>query len=1183
MSRVWTDNQKNAINVNGGSVIVSAAAGSGKTAVLVERVISMITDRDNPVDIDRILVVTYTRLAAKELKDRLNNKLYELLRKEPDNKNLLRQQALLNKAMICTVDSFCSSLVKEYFYVLDIERNFRILEKGELDLIKNDALKLTLDNRFEQATDDFYNLVESFGGTKDDWQLQHTILKIHEFLRSHPFPQRWVDEKLLMFESFDNVSDSSWSRLILEYAAEAFEYLLSVAYKSIELSREDEVLYSAFEPVLLDDRKFIADSLEMVRNFSDWDSIYTTLYDHEHLSLDVPKGYTRNPIKKTIVANRKLIKDTVAKLMSYLSYSEEFCIQDINSLYRISKELFSCVLEFSDNFQQLKASKKAADYQDLEHWTIRLLCNEDDMSLTDIACDLQKRFDHILVDEYQDANEVQDTIFSALSKDESNLFFVGDVKQSIYGFRQAMPQLFLKRRDDSTLYDKDNTAFPAKIILDKNFRSKLGITKTVNYVFEKLMSKSVGDIVYDDSERLVCGAQYEESTEPDVTFSILDLKTLGEEDENVAEATYIAQKINCMIGQGYMVKDGDSYRPATYGDFAVLIRKANARAPIYVDTLISCGVPACCESSYSFLKSREIMVMTDLLTVIDNPLSDVQMLSVMMSPMFGFSADDLSLIKSESRYSPLYNCVRAFADKGDSKCIHLLDEIKYYRDLSVTMPIADLLSVIYDRSGYMSIVSATMQSDLSKGNLQLLKEYAKNYESSGNKGLSRFVSYLNRLKDNDGDLESAVDLSLSSSNCVRVMSVHGSKGLEFPVCIVANMAGGFVSDISNSVLIHSDLGIAVKHRDTKRNHTFKTMTKDALSLEIKRDEMSEELRILYVAMTRAKQKLIMLSTVKDASAYLKRISSKITASSDICPFIIRGAASPSDWITMCALLHPDGAKLREYCDTELLLSLFDCSFEADVVTHYLIDDEDSETVCDETHSIQATQVVADSTVVDTLTQRVATDYINAPVKKLVSKVAASELAHKDTNYGERILATPAFLSDNKLTPAQRGTALHAFMQFCDFRSARENLEAEIERLTDNGYISLIQAESIDRDLAKSFINSDLITRCLDSDTVYKEYRFTIEVNASLVDSEIAQSHKDTKVILQGAVDLAFVEDSELVIVDYKTDRVKSMSELYDRYHTQLELYRDAMQECTDYKVKSCLIYSVRLCDTIEVL
>lgn len=1181
MKREWTDSQKQAIYANGGSVVVSAAAGSGKTAVLVERVISMIIDEENPVDADRILVVTYTRAAASELKERLFSKLCELIKKDPYNKKLQRQLSLLNKAHISTIHGFCSSIVKEYFYTLNIERNFRIADEGELSLIKADALKLTLDSMYADAEPDFFRLVEAFGSEKDDKNLQNVILRIFEFLRSHPYPQWWINEKLSMFSSFDELSDSIWYKLILDYTKDACGFLsdnLDSTYKYMTL---DEHIGEKLSGLINGDNEFLQRLINAVQHPKEFD-IKDALDSFVSGTFPRMPGYADNPVKLRIQKNRAVFKKVVEKLKKLYRFSEKECKEHIAELFVISTQLFNCVSQFSDNFQKFKMLKKVADFSDLEHWTIKLLVDENTKEYTECALKIRDRFDQIMVDEYQDANEAQDLIFSAISKNKENLFFVGDVKQSIYGFRQAMPQLFLEKKNTSHLYNDEKPLFPAKILLDRNFRSIFGVTDTVNFFFKKLMSESVGDIKYDDSESLKCGATYyEEEKDPNVCYHLIDCSRLEKPDAALEESSHIAEIIAKMISSQYMVKDGDSYRPVTFGDFAVLMRK-KSEAPLYVENLIAHSIPAYCDVSTTFINSHEIEVMTAFLSVIDNPALDVELLTLMMSPIFGFTVDDMAQIRCDSRYTTLYRSVLQKAESGNEKCKKFINELLYYRDICVTTPVCTLIDTIYKRTGYESIICAVSDTDMPLNNLRLLKEYAKDFESAGTKGLSKFVSYLSRLKQQGSDVKASIDVSSTSLNAVKVMSIHASKGLEFPVCILANTNRKFSSDVKENVLLHSDYAIAVKHKDEQTNVSDTTMPRQALSLAIKRDEMSEELRVLYVAMTRAKQKLIMVSTHKDVEKYLCGIASKIPQNGVLTPYTIKDCSYLCEWITMCAMIHKDGENLRDIADADITPDNSTVSSMC-VEIHPAPSAKDmmEETECDDDFSDDEAEITP-SGVSELLKERTSFVYKNEYKNTIPSKISASDLSHKlSDKVFERILDTPAFMSDSSLTPAQKGTALHAFMQFCDFSKAREDINAEIESLKEKGYISPLQADSVDREKASRFIFSDLITRAINSEKVFKEYRFAIKVNACRINDEIDETCDD-EIILQGAVDLTFIENGELVIVDYKTDRVKDTNDLYSIYHNQLEIYKEAMEQCTDYKVKECLIYSIHNGDFIYI-
>lgn len=1170
MKRNWTEHQLDAITARGGSVIVSAAAGSGKTAVLVERVIRLITDTENGVDADRLLVVTYTRKAAAELKSRLKEALTDCIRKDPSNAFLLRQQSLLSKAHISTVDSFCMSLCKEYFYLLDIDRNIRIADTGELSVMRGDAMRLTLDLLYEKKDPKFHALVETFASARDDSKLENNIYQLYDFLRSHPFPDRWLKEKLSYYTDFNDVADSVWGKIISEYTREAADYLTLLYERAVDAISLDEKLYDKMFP-LFDTYRVFCERLQKAASEQGWNDIRDILLSFDQGRLSTPRGYADNPYKIAAASARDLFKDTVKTLQKLYAQEEAMCLYDIERLKDFAEQIFSAVTLFEEHYAMLKKENSVADYADIEHWVLSLILDKDTAEPTPVAREIGSRFDYIMVDEYQDANEVQDTIFKTVSRNEENLFVVGDVKQSIYGFRQAMPELFLKRKNTAYLYHRERPTFPTKIILEKNFRSDSEVLSAVNYFFTKLMSPAVGDIEYNEEEQLVAGAEYAPQAEPAIEYYVVDKEGVGEEDAAIAEARHIAERIHQMVAEGYPVKDGDGYRPATFSDFSVLMRNLSSYGAVYREVFELYGLHTHTESSAGFLGAREIMLMTNFLRVINNPALDIELLSVVMSPVFGFDEDDLARIRIGLRKGSLYAAITLDAEQGNQKSRAFLNELKYYRRLSATMPLYRLITVIFERSSFTSIISASDSSGYALNNLRLLLDYARAFEQNTRRGLSSFVNYLDRLMEDGSDLPAAAGESGGDFG-VEMMTVHASKGLEFPIVFLANTARKFVSDSSKAVLLHSRYGYAQKLYDPALSASFNTMPRNALAMEKRRGEMSEELRVLYVAMTRAKQKLIMLATPsRPAGTYIAGVAKKLAGQREISPFAVRSVSALSDWLTMCALLHPDGEPLREYAGVSV-----DCDKQADFRLTCGVIDQPFDDDVDESDNADTAVTEENSAVIDELRRHAEYVYPYEGLSGLPVKVAASSLAHRMTEEAyDRHLDRPAFLQGEKLTSAEKGTALHAFMQYADFAAAREDIEAQLQLLTDEGYLTQAQADSVDIEKARSFIDSELVTRCLNADKVYKEYRFNIRIPAKRVDPEIEESLSEETVILQGAVDLAFVEDGELVIVDYKTDRVKAPEELAERYASQLLLYKDAMEECLSLPVKECLIYSIR--------
>ena len=1170
MERKWTDHQLDAITARGGSVIVSAAAGSGKTAVLVERVIRLITDTENGVDADRLLVVTYTRKAAAELRTRLREALNACISSDPTNAFLIRQQSLLSKAQISTVDSFCMSIVREYFYLLDIDRNIRIADSGELSVLRGDAMRLTLDSLYTEGDPGFHRLVETFASARDDSRLEDNIYTLYDFLRSHPFPEKWMEEKLSYYTDFTDAADTVWGRIIGEYTKEAADYLTLLCERGLDTIALDEKLNDKLFPLFDGYRVFAQRLTDAVKN-GGWDDIRNVLISFDAGRLSTPRGYKDNPVKIAAASTRDMFKDTVKTLQKLYAQEASMCLYDIERLRDYAEQIFKAVREFDGNFSMLKKERGVADYADIENRVLRLIIDEATMERTAVAVEIASRFDCIMVDEYQDANEVQDTIFKAISHNEENLFVVGDVKQSIYGFRQAMPELFLNRKNNSKIYDSKVPQFPAKIILEKNFRSDAAVLSAVNFFFMKLMSPAVGDIDYNEEEMLFPGADYIAQNEPAVELDIIDKEGTGEDDAAAAEARFIAERIHQLVADGYLVKEKDNYRPAVFSDFAVLMRNLSSYGAVYREVFEQYGIHAHSESKAGFLGAREIMLITNLLRVINNPALDIELLSVLMSPVFAFDEDDLARIRAGRRYGSLYAAVTLDAQNGSAKSAAFLGELSYYRGLSVTVPLHRLITVIYERSSFMALICASDSSGAAADNLRMLLDYARSYEQNTRRGLSGFVNYLDRLIEDGSDLPCAAGESGGDFG-VELMTVHSSKGLEFPVCFIANTARRFLSDASKSVLLHSRCGYAQKLYDPIISASYNTMPRTAVAMEIVRDEMSEELRILYVAMTRAKQKLIMLATPSSgAESYIASVSKKLAGQRMISPFTVRGARALSDWIVMCALLHPDGQALRDYAGIEV-----DHEPQSDFRLACRVIDTSFDTDGGSADGAGAKAVEPDERITEILRKNAGYTYPYEGLQGLPVKVAASMLAHRFAEKAyDRHLDRPAFLQGERLTSAEKGTALHAFMQFADFAAAREDITAQLRSLTDAGYLTGAQAESIDIARARSFIDSPLVTRCLNAERIFKEYRFNIRIPAVRVKPDIDDRFADETVILQGAVDLAFVEDGELVIVDYKTDRVRDPGQLKEMYSAQLMLYKDALEECLGLPVKECLIYSVR--------
>lgn len=1166
--RCWTKEQRNAISAKNGAVLVSAAAGSGKTAVLVERVIQILTDKNAPCNIDKMLVVTFTKAAAAEMKERINARISELLISEPENKNLQRQQLMLSSAHISTIHSFCNELIKENFYKLNMSPEFRIADENEMLLLKDEAIQAVLEKKYSESSRKFLNLVEAFSSSRDDQKLISTVLTLYNFIRSHPFPQKWLADKLKFYDEKQNLNENIFAKVLMDYAQMAVEHCLQLTKNSIKIMQEIEKIRLTYEETLLCDRELIS-SVKAALDGENWDEISKTLKATNFMALKRLTGYSDDPIKLKIVQNRKDVKEIIKKLTRLFFQNERQCFVDLKALRPIISELFELLKDFEAHLELAKKEKNVVDFGDLEHLTLRLLVRqtENGFEKTEIARSLSQHFEFVMVDEYQDTNEAQDLIFRAISNDEKNLFVVGDVKQSIYGFRQAMPEIFLRRKQKYKLFDANKEIYPAKIILDKNFRSRKGILGATNFIFSQLMSNSVGEIEYNQEERLSFGASYDEKNDSDVEIKILDAAEAEDDNMNVLEARCIAKMVAQMIGEKYEIKSENELRSVTYGDFCILLRSANKNAADFVKELELCGIPAWSDTSNSFFGTAEISTMLSLLKVIDNPIQDIPLLAVMMSPIFGFTPDDLSEVRLADKAIPLYFAVKKQAEFGNKKCKKFLLELDNYRHLAATLPSDKLIQQIYDKTGYTAVVQAMKDGQLRLNNLRLLGEYARNYEASGYKGLASFIRFVSRLEDQKADIAAANSIS-EGANVVKIMSIHRSKGLEFPICILANCSRKFNKDVGD-ILLHPVLGPGIKLLDRENMRKYTTFQRDAIKLDIDKKAMSEELRVLYVAMTRAKEKLIMLMSLKNSEATLNKLSAQVTQEAAISPYVVGAANSFADWILMCALRHPDGAQLRKIAGAlpEIVQS-DESSFNIEIL-------KPEESFAEEEKDfLQEPEYIIDEEFLDKINSRMNYIYKFDELARIPPKVTVSDLVSKDNQEIKFDFAKkPMFLSKESLNPAQKGSAMHAFMQFADFNKAKLDLEMEIKSLLARGFISEEQCEILNRTQITTFLKSRLCDRILASKNVSKEFRFAININVSEVIYDIKPEFSNEKIMLQGAIDCVFEEENNLIVVDYKTDKIVLQEVFKERYGQQLALYARALRECTGKIVREKVLYS----------
>ncbi len=1161
MATNWTTEQQNAIHALGGRVLVSAAAGSGKTAVLVERAVTRILSETNNVSPDKLLLVTFSNAAAGEMRARISARLDEEIARNPQNGHLLHQRTLLGKAHICTIDSFCIDLLKSHFTAAGLPPDFRIAETSELTILQQDAIEEVLEECYKAKEPDFLALAETLSG-KNDKPLEEAILRLGEFVRSHPFPKRWLQ---IVADSYTPEHLSEWMAPVLNTAKEQCEQTETLLRCALTEAEADEQFYDMISEVLASDIAQ-AQSLRRIAEQGDWNGLREALMEIQFPRFRSPKGMDA-VLKDRVKQMRDSATDLIKSVQSEtISCTMEEASEDLEALSPVLKAYCRTTILYLDKVEEKKQERSLIDFSDAEEKTLELLVTPDgDGYRTTEFCEtLSHEFDEICIDEFQDTNEVQDLIFTSLSQNEKNLFLVGDVKQSIYGFRQAMPELFVEKRAGSAEFD--GTHYPAKIMLSRNFRSRDTVTETVNFIFSQLMKNGLGENEYDASEALIPAAEY-----PENPAATAELHCITSPDGIKGEAEYLARRIRCLVESGYTVseKSGDT-RPVTYGDICILLRSTKNNAEIYASALREAQIPVQSEAGTSYFSSREISLLVDLLRVLTNPSIDISMLAVLYSPIFGYTSDDIAALRVRFREGSIYRMLQCSAEEGDTRAAGVLELLDELRRQSVQLPLEDMLRYLYDRTGLLSFVQLWPNGARRAEHLRLFLQYAKKYAETGGQDLGGFLLFLDRCKERGEDL-GIKQAILSDENAVHIMSIHHSKGLEFPVCILADSSHQFnKSDLKSAVLLHHRRGIGWKRKDAARFQKYPTLPWEVICNEKEMQQLSEELRILYVALTRAKEKLILLVTRKDFTKKLTEFS--LYSRAGMTDYAAKKANSFADWILLSFLRHPDAGALRDAAGVDL--EPLPASIGLDVYF-----DRDVWQVSDQTEEVRET-APPDTEWQQKLQAQLSYQYPYAEETLLPMKLSVSEIA-KPASAAD-FSVRPVFLQKEHTTGAERGNALHTYMQFADFSAAAKNPEAELQRLVEADYLTKTQGQWVSLEKVRMFFESDLGQRLLHAERVEREYAFMSEIPASVVNPDLQAPAADAKIVIQGIADCLLFEPDGITIVDYKTDRVKHPFELIERYQTQLQLYRFAMEDCFDLPVKGAVIYSFGLSTVVPV-
>ena len=1229
----WTDEQQQAIDTRKCNLLVAAAAGSGKTAVLVERIIKIITNEENPVDIDKLLVVTFTSAAAAEMRERIAAAISKALEKNPNSKNLQKQLTLLSRANITTMHSFCLDVIKNYFYTIDLDPSFRIADETEITLMKNEIIEDIFEELYEEDNEYFKGLVEAYSTAKDDEKLKDIILNLYKFSMSGPWPESWLIEKAEEFNinTLEELDKTKWVEILKDNIRVEVEGFINMYHKAIELISDTEGLEA-----YLDTFRGDLECLENVYESLNYglSEIYAALNGVVFTKLKT--------VRKSAVFDEnaqgtvKSIRDTVKKKVKSLiedsfTFTPEESLQGIKDVYPYMKELSRITLDFLDKFNEKKREKNLLDFNDLEHLCLKILIDRDENNNiipSGVAEHFKEFFDEVLVDEYQDSNNVQETIIDLVSRknsDDPNVFMVGDVKQSIYRFRQAKPELFL---DKYSRYPLASGGKERKIQLYKNFRSRDEVLRGVNFIFKMVMSNVVGELEYTDDEALHLGATFLENQEEDsevggsIELHIIDKsgneaeevveEELQESEEEEVDAISLEAKlVSKRIKELFEVKDGKrfkvfdketkEYRDVKYKDIVILLRATKNWSEIFLDELGAEGIPVYADTGSGYFESIEIRTIMSLLKIIDNPLQDVPMIAVLKSPIMGFTAEELSEIRLLNKEKYFYEIIKDIYDEEyevsdtlKAKCNKVISDLEKWRNKTIYTPIDEFIWYLYMDTAYYGYVGAMPNGTLRQANLKILFQRAKQYESTSFKGLFNFITFINKLRKSSGDMGSAKILG-ENEDVVRIMSIHKSKGLEFPIVFTCGIGKQFnLMDLSNSILFHEELGFGPDFVNLKNRNSYSTLAKEAIKKRIRLETLSEEMRILYVAFTRAKEKLIITGATRDLDKSIKNwVSAASLDENIILPSEVLKGKSYLDWIAMAICKHRQGEELREQCGASRELIVDDFSNwdvqmwrKSDILGDKNLDPVDK--IEENTLNITATNISVDKEI----KRRLGYKYQYEEGSILPSNVSVSDLKRKDLQYEdeaetlevfrEKEIIKPKFLQEEKgFTAAEKGTLMHYVMLRLDFDRVGSvaEIKKQIEELVLNKSLTEKEAKVIRYTKIFNFFKSDLGKRILkaheEGRMVHRELPFFTEISSLDINPELNKEiYQNEKIRLQGIIDGFFKEEDGIVLFDYKTDYLEegNEDEIIERYMVQMKYYKEALEKVTESRVKEVYLY-----------
>nr|WP_254901178.1 helicase-exonuclease AddAB subunit AddA [Tuberibacillus sp. Marseille-P3662] len=1221
---IWTDEQWRAISEDGQNMLVAAAAGSGKTAVLVERIINKIAREDAPEDVDRLLIVTFTNAAAAEMKTRIGQALDQALALNPGSLHLRRQLTLLNKASIMTSHSFCLSVVRKYYHQLDLDPAFRIADETEVELIREEVMEELLETYYggeKQAL--FYELVDRYTNDRSDAEMQAHITRLFNFSMSHPWPDRWLDELAGAYQIDETTTpeDLPWIPPLKNDIRRKLDGMIAMIDQA-EMIADQPGGPTPYLANLSDDKLLIRQLRDSCEQH--WQDMYEQFSAVSFGRLKACKGeeYDGHLIDQ-VKAMRDQYKKEVNKLKEEMfTRSPDEQLDDLNTMQPFINLLVELVKDFKAKYEAAKKKKAVVDFNDLEHYCLRILRGEQAEPgfehPSDIARQYRAQFSEVLVDEYQDTNMVQETILQLVSHDEheggGNMFMVGDVKQSIYRFRLAEPTLFMTKYKQF----KDEQTSGERIDLSRNFRSRTEVIDATNDVFKQVMDEAVGEIDYDSDAELKMGANYPQGARPGELL-LIDRGEAAEDDDQQMEdyqtaeleAHRIAGEIQRLIGKTgeepleVYDKTIDRMRPAQYSDMTILLRAARNWAPVITDILTQKGIPAHAELSGGYFEAIEVSVMLSLLQTIDNPYQDIPLSAVLRSPMVGLTGNEMARIRVASKDTPYYTAVRQYADNHHDHLAETLSmfltRLREWRDRARSGALADLIWQIYRETGYFDYVGGLMGGNQRQANLKALYDRARQYEATSFRGLFRFLRFVERLKDRGSDMGEARALS-EQEDVVRVMTVHKSKGLEYPIVFVAGMSKPFNRmDLNQKALLHKNLGFGTKYIDPEQRLTRPTLPFVAIKYQMQQEMLAEEMRVLYVALTRAKEKLYLTATMKDAAKTVQTWERMLAEQDWLLPeHERRMAKSYLDWLGPALVRHPDVEALRQLMnDQPTLGTVLDfrsswsvqLSAAKDVVNEDTVDDDESEILS----RLQAWQPVdSASAYQDELARRLEWREAHQDASSHMAKQTVTEIKRQQEitagidsddqfirRFRDPIAERPRFLQKDRVSAAEVGTATHALMQHISLAQepSKEGINREIQQLVKRELLTDEEAEAIDTDRVFAFFQQPIGQKLLQAKRVERELPFSLTMNAS--EAYATWQHpQEEPVLVQGVIDCLIVEEDGITLLDYKTDaiteRFSSIEEaetlMKQKYGVQLRMYCRAIEQIWQQPVKIAGLY-----------